>query len=450
VDLFSDAFPPRFAAYCGAVARFLAAEMPAPRFYTPVNEISFLSFAAGEAAIFRPFARGRGDDIKRQLVRAALSAVAAFRAADKEARFVHVDPLVRWVPPDGAPADTVAAVGRANESVFDAFRMLAGRKDPDLGGSPEALDIAGVNIYEHYQRVFGKEGSGSWVRRDDPRWMPLRVLLRQVWERVDRPLIVGETGDNGPRRPGWLRHLLREVEAARGAGVPVLAVCWYPAVSSPDWYDPTAIFSAGLWDVTPGADGRTLDRIPSEPVLRVIRSARPGRVGAAPPEPRAPVGPLDGGAVENGVARLRRRNALACHEMPDGYGRELLMAGEKTAVTAYALRAGQGVSIHTYLDAETVLCVLEGEAFVSDWETDLRLKRGETLVVPAGQPFGLDNAGDGTCRILQVCTPRPWSADAQGPIPADFLLSDAATSATHAAEEALHGRGRHCRPDHNG
>src|SRR5262249_55129749 len=145
--LFSPAFPDRFAAYCAGASRFLARELPAPRCYTPINEISYFSYAAGEIGYFAPFGRGRGRELKRRLVQAALAAMEAIREVDPEARFVHVDPLVRLVPPRDEP-ELFPEVDHFNrEVVCEAWLMLAGQREPDLGGTPEALDIAGVNLY---------------------------------------------------------------------------------------------------------------------------------------------------------------------------------------------------------------------------------------------------------------------------------------------------------------
>ena len=44
-------------------------------FYTPINEISFFSWAAGEVGWFWPFAKGRGAELKAQLVKAAIASL---------------------------------------------------------------------------------------------------------------------------------------------------------------------------------------------------------------------------------------------------------------------------------------------------------------------------------------------------------------------------------------
>src|SRR5262249_19294211 len=58
VDIFSAAFPARFAAFCRALTEVhqkVAGDVP---FFTPINEISFFSWAAARDLIY-PFAYGR-------------------------------------------------------------------------------------------------------------------------------------------------------------------------------------------------------------------------------------------------------------------------------------------------------------------------------------------------------------------------------------------------------
>src|SRR6188768_654105 len=56
VDFFDDDFPLRFARFSAEVAQFIRSHSKRLPFYTPINEISFLSWAAGEVGWFSPFA----------------------------------------------------------------------------------------------------------------------------------------------------------------------------------------------------------------------------------------------------------------------------------------------------------------------------------------------------------------------------------------------------------
>src|SRR5215212_9979735 len=54
-DPLSDTFAERFADYARAAAEYIVPRTPAPRFFTPINEITFFSFAAGEWGWIAPF-----------------------------------------------------------------------------------------------------------------------------------------------------------------------------------------------------------------------------------------------------------------------------------------------------------------------------------------------------------------------------------------------------------
>ncbi|MBV9462975.1 MAG: beta-glucosidase, partial [Verrucomicrobiae bacterium] len=94
VDVFAAEFPERFARFAGAFARIYSQETDEPAFFAPGNEISFLSFAAGEEGFFNPFVKKRGDEIKKQFVRATIAAIETIREVLPDARFVHTDPII--------------------------------------------------------------------------------------------------------------------------------------------------------------------------------------------------------------------------------------------------------------------------------------------------------------------------------------------------------------------
>jgi hypothetical protein len=48
LDPFSETFVERFAAYCRAAAAYVIPKLRGPYFFTPINEITFFSFCAGE------------------------------------------------------------------------------------------------------------------------------------------------------------------------------------------------------------------------------------------------------------------------------------------------------------------------------------------------------------------------------------------------------------------
>ena len=263
VDLLKDDWTDRFAAYAAAAARVLAAESDGPIIYTPINEISFLAWAISASRLMQPYAARlqgplestlvSGYETKRRLVRAALAAVQAIRSVDPHARFMHVDPLVYVVPPPGQPqlqaqADEVASWQ------WQAWDMLAGRAEPQLGGSPEALDIVGVNHYHSGQWELLTEKRLRWHERD-PRRKPPALLLREAWLRYHRPLVMAETSHFGDGRVDWLHDMATQVQRARADGARVQGLCLYPLVDRPDWDDAGHWHHSGLFDVQPPAPG---------------------------------------------------------------------------------------------------------------------------------------------------------------------------------------------------
>jgi mannose-6-phosphate isomerase-like protein (cupin superfamily) len=431
VDLFSPEFPGRFARYCAGVASYLGQELPPPRFYTPINEISYFSYAAGERGYFAPFGRGRGVEAKHQLVRAALEGIRAIQALDPAARFLHVDPLVRLVPPEEEPGLAPEVDFFNNEVVYEAWRMLAGRLAPELGGWEGALDLVGLNLYPLCQWEYQRPG--RFLSRDHPRWTPVRTLLKEAWQRLRRPILIGETGTLASERAEWLRYLFAEVRAAQAEGVPILGICWYPVVSCPDWQDPTTVMRGGLWDAVPA--GNRLQRVPDVAALEAVQEARREQAEAgrsrnryalrdsSPGQAPAPSLPLrvpnaaPPVAAPAALAQLRRASVHDAAETPENFGRALLLAGEHLSTSAYTFLPGQTLGLHDYPGVEVALCAMEGEALVFDEEGEAALRQGEVMVVPAGTPFGIRNRGAVLCRVLQVATPRPWSADFQGPEP---------------------------------
>ncbi len=254
VDVFAPHFVDRFARFCGAVARFIADHDDAAPFYVPINEISFLSWAAGQAGLFYPYGKGLGGVIKEQLVRAAIAGIEAIWAISPQARIVHVDPVIHVIPPRDQPGLAESA-GIQRESQFEAWDMLSGRIRPDLGGDPRYLDVLGVNFYHANQWEYPDTRIPWEDAPRDARWMPLHRLLVEVHERYRRPLFIAETSHFGAGRPAWIRQVAAEVREARGLGIPVEGVCIYPILDRPDWEDPEQWHNSGLWDLVREPDG---------------------------------------------------------------------------------------------------------------------------------------------------------------------------------------------------
>lgn len=220
LDPFAPSFVDRFARYCGAVARFIASENGDVPLYTPINELSFLTWAAGDEGFIHPFARGQGHTLKRQLTRAAIAGAEAIWAVEPRARLVHVDPAIHVVPPLDRPDLLPSAVAQTNGQL-EAWDLLAGIYEPQLGGHPKYLDVVGVNFYWGNQWEYsvdpGLPGARlGWADRTlDERWMPFSTLLANLHARYRRPMVIAETSHFGAGRAAWLREVALEVARAR-------------------------------------------------------------------------------------------------------------------------------------------------------------------------------------------------------------------------------------------
>jgi len=166
-------FAERFADYCYAAARHVEVRSEGTCYFTPVNEPSFLAYAGGHAGLFAPHLTGRGEALKIALCRATIAGIEAIWAASQGARIVNVDPLCHVATPVDRPEQQEAVEHFNNSVVFESLDMLAGRLNPELGGSPAHLDIVGVNYYWTNQWEWGAaplaDGRIPPLADDDPR-----------------------------------------------------------------------------------------------------------------------------------------------------------------------------------------------------------------------------------------------------------------------------------------
>ncbi len=245
LDPFSGAFAERFAQYASKVALYLVNLDGPGQWYTPVNEPSFLAWAAGEVGWFAPYGKERGYELKMKLARTAIVGMEAIRAVDPEARFVNVDPACHVVAPSDAPELTAEAAEFTGYQ-WQTWDMLGGRGWSDLGGRADLLDVIGVNYYLTGQ---WEHRRGGYLAFDDPRRRPFREMLGEVASRYPgHPILVTETGCWGDLRVPWLRMIADEVRAAQESGVPIAGVCFYPLVDMTEWHE-RHWMHFGFWDM---------------------------------------------------------------------------------------------------------------------------------------------------------------------------------------------------------
>jgi len=248
IDIQTPEFVESFGDFAFAFARHLKGrEVDAP-FIAPMNEISFMSWAGGDVGYLNPFKQGHGAELKRQLVRAAVRAAQALRSELPQTRLVWPEPVIHIVGDASKPGDEVAAEAY-RLSMFEAWDMLSGALEGELGGNPEFLQIIGINFYDRNEWI----NHGRTLLRTDQLYRPLHQILLEVWNRYRTPMFIAETGTEDEKRPEWFAYVSEEVRKATRLGVSMHGLCLYPILNHPGWNDERHCYN-GLFDY-PNANG---------------------------------------------------------------------------------------------------------------------------------------------------------------------------------------------------
>lgn len=274
VSLFSPDFITRFSAFCGEIAGRLAPHYSEPPVYSPINEISFLSWGISVGLFHCPDGpqEDRAREAKRQLVRATLAGCDAIRKADPRARFLHCDPLIH-VTAEVDSEECRQAAENMNASQYEAWDMIAGTCEPELGGAPHYLDLPGINYYHDNQWEAFSNRRLYW-HLGDARRKPLHEMMLTVYQRYQRPLLLAETSHVGSGRGAWIQQIAAQVAQAQLAGAHILGICLYPVIDRPLWEDTTFWTRSGLWDLAHGSSTATFSRQLQQPYAHAVHLAQ--------------------------------------------------------------------------------------------------------------------------------------------------------------------------------
>jgi len=270
LDPFTEEFVRRFADYCSAATSYINERMRFPSYFTPINEITFFSYAGGEWGWIAPYRNTKESrqNLRLNLCKAAIEGVKAIRRILPEARMIHMDPLVQVVAPHDRPDLEVLAQQETYLDTFAAWDIIAGKLHPELGGSPEILDIVGLNNYSFGQMEFREHGPHQALDPHDPRIKPLCELILYAWNRYQRPMIISETSGMADGRDAWLKDVMEEALAAVNMGIDLQGICLFPAVDMQDWHTGEWLHN-GICDLE--EENGNLKRIPYEPYVAELR-----------------------------------------------------------------------------------------------------------------------------------------------------------------------------------
>ena len=268
LDPFREGFVEAFAAYARAAAEHLVPRSPAPHFFTPINELTFFGYMAGEWGWAAPYGKDRESRyrLRRVLVEASIRGIQAIREVAPEARIVNIDPLVNVVPPRDRPDFAEAAHRETWDDAFFSWDVLSGKKLPELGGAPEILDIVGANNYSFGQMEYWEKGPHAALEPDDDRILPVKDLVKRIWDRYGRPMIIAETSGLKGGRNEWLKDIMEESLAAVREGMDLHGICLFPLADMPDWH-------TGEWLQNGFCDlvGPDLRRVPEKDTAAELR-----------------------------------------------------------------------------------------------------------------------------------------------------------------------------------
>lgn len=271
IDIFKPEFVNRFALFGRAFAEILSQEYEGEVLICPINEISFVAWAAGKVAYLNPFCRDREAELKIQLVRAALAIMVEIRNILPHAKFMHCDPILNIVPRSHQQQELERAFAY-HDGQYEAWDMLMGHLHPELGGSPEFVNLIGANYYRNNQMFF----EGAHIHGTSSLYKPLSSLLKALWERYKRPMFIGETSTEGEERIVWLKYISAQVARSLAQGCEIHGITWYPILDYPGWDDDRHC-PVGLWGYADekgmrpvrGEFLKTIQQL--EPVMRTLR-----------------------------------------------------------------------------------------------------------------------------------------------------------------------------------
>jgi beta-glucosidase/6-phospho-beta-glucosidase/beta-galactosidase len=263
IDIYSEHFIERFAAFSAAATRFLVDELGTDLIACPLNEISFYSWIAAQVGVFHPGSKRRGNELKRQMVRAFIASVNEIRKVARRARILMTEPAIHVISYRQTPSAKREAEN-FRRAQFHAFDMILGKLDPELGGGSKYLDIIGLNYYFHNQWYWPNRRKISLGHH---RYRPFHDILVEYHKKYQLPIVIAETGIEDEKRPNWFRYVCDETYKARSLGVDVRGICLYPIVNHPGWIDDRHCHN-GLWDYCNDKGNREI----YEPLAEEVRT----------------------------------------------------------------------------------------------------------------------------------------------------------------------------------
>ena len=255
LDIFAAGWVESFGDFAFAFARVMRKESDAA-FVAPVNEISFFSWAGGDTAYLNPFATGRGGELKRQLVRAAIRASDALLAELPGVRLVSPEPVIHIAGDPARPERRTTGCGVS----FGDVRGLGHVGRPRTAGVRRQRKLSRC----HWHQLLRPQPMVEPRRNDLEKRTRIPAHFAKSWPKCTTVTSGLCSSPKQARRtmtrPDWLAYVADEARAAMRSGIPLHGICLYPILNHPGWNDNRHCCN-GLWDYPgPAVNGNCSSR----------------------------------------------------------------------------------------------------------------------------------------------------------------------------------------------
>lgn len=85
--------------------------------------------------------------------------------------------------------------------------------------------------------------------------------------------------------------------------------------------------------------------------------------------------------------------------------RKVMLTGEHTQLVVMSLRAGEDIGRETHHENDQILYIVHGQADIEVGDESRHVAAGELVVVPAGSPHNVTNAGETPLKIVTIYGP---------------------------------------------
>lgn len=244
-------FARRFAHLCSAFVKKYRSLVPyGELIITPINEVSFLSWLGGEVKGTSPYCVNQGWEVKYMLMKAYIEGIEMMKEIDPSVRIMVTEPLIHISAQDQTDTDFCSEAWKRHQEQFQVLDILSGKICPELRGKEEYLDLIGVNFYFNNQWTIPDQQCIDWdCDPPNPLWRSLSSLVKEVYLRYERPVVISETSIPEHKRYSWLKMIGEECINIIKSGIPLYGCCIYPIIDRPDWDFPETWHHSGLWDI---------------------------------------------------------------------------------------------------------------------------------------------------------------------------------------------------------